>query len=175
MSLVQISLPVKHRQSHLVDPAIAGSRARWGAAMAITASGMPSLECRRGQAGRTRRRGQLTAQRHPNGEGLRLMSLQCSLQRRALATDLGALSYYNNILCNWKCCCPRQLGTLASLIRPTAGASNQQPLRSVYVLHSKSWVGSRLRPRADSVLLQSQPARGWTQACDANSCSSGRA
>ncbi|KAF2633468.1 hypothetical protein BU25DRAFT_7066 [Macroventuria anomochaeta] len=31
---------------------------------------------------------------------------------------------------------------------------------------------SRLRPRSVSVLLKSRPARGWTQACDANSCSS---
>lgn len=63
----------------------------------------------------------MPAQQHPNGDALRLMSLQCSLQRRALATDLGALSYYNNIHCNWKRSCPRQLGILASLIRPTTG------------------------------------------------------
>lgn len=49
------------------------------------------------------------------------MSPQCSLQRRALALDMGVLSYYNNIICNWKRCCPRQLGTLATLIRPTMG------------------------------------------------------
>lgn len=64
-------------------------------------------------------------------EALRLMSIQCSLQRRALATDLGMLSYYNNILCNWERSCPRQLGTLGNLIRPAmgrVGVYNQQPL-----------------------------------------------
>lgn len=50
-----------------------------------------------------------------------MMSLQCSLQRHALALHLAMLSYYNNIVCNWKRCCPRQLGTLATVIRPTMG------------------------------------------------------
>lgn len=39
---------------------------------------------------------------------------------------MGVSSYYNNIVCNWKRCCPRQLGTLATLIRPTDGASNHR-------------------------------------------------
>lgn len=129
VSLVKSSQPVKHRQSHLVDPpgqSIAGSRARWPRWR------LPHRGCLPGNVGMRTWTGwphtaTVTAQQYPNGEGLRLMSLQSSLQRRALATDLGALSYYNNILCNWEHSCPRQLGILASLIRPTTGRLISRP------------------------------------------------
>lgn len=52
----QVCPPVKHRQSHLVDPTILLTGHVGNiAAIATATSGMPSLECMPGHVGRTRR------------------------------------------------------------------------------------------------------------------------
>ena len=99
----------------------------------------------------------MTAQQDLNVEALRLMSLQCSLQRRALVMVLGVLSYYNNILCNWERSCPRQLGTLDKLIRPACGRLSNSLVRTL------TWSGIACGPGQSRCFVKSQPARGWTQ------------
>jgi hypothetical protein len=114
----RICPPVKHRQSHLVDPTIDRSRGQYcrdrDCRIGDAFLGMQTWTCWPHTA-------TMTAQQDLNVEALRLMSLQCSLQRRALAMVLGVLSYCSNMLCNWERSCPRQLGSLDKLIRPVMG------------------------------------------------------
>ena len=83
----QVCPPVKHRQSHLVDPTIDRSRGQYcrdrDCHIGDAFLGMYAWTCWPHTA-------TLTAQQDLNVEALRLMSLQCSLQRRALVMVLGA-------------------------------------------------------------------------------------
>jgi hypothetical protein len=103
----------------------------------------------------------MTAQQDLNVEALRLMSLQCSLQRRALAMVLGAVPYYHNILCNWERSCPRQLGTLGKLIRPVIDGACGRLISSL--VRALTWSGIACGPGQSRCFVKSQPARGWTQ------------